>query len=157
MENDLRMREVRRPTLTAIILASLLMCIACSSHFTEEMRISSSDGRFDAVMTRDDSGGAAVGFDWRVDIVPKGKPISVRATPVFSAGTLSHETLKWKQGHLLEIGYDTADIETFRNVSCNSEISDARPPNDYCVEIQLKPLTDYSIITPDGEFRHVRP
>jgi hypothetical protein len=86
----------------------------------EEARATSPDQRFDAVVLRESYGGAAGGIEWFVFIVPKGE------TPIFGwgrfynfileAASVSGLRLSWHDSRLLEIGYDRASIEYFRNV-----------------------------------------
>lgn len=125
-------------------------------HRTERARVTSPDGQFDAVMILADYDGGIGGLDLRLYVVRKGKAVSAEFNPVFSASKLDHEKLVWKQAHLLEIQYDIAEIERFRNVWCSAEIENAGSygERDYCVEIKLAPIaSDFSIVTPEGGFR----
>ena len=122
----------------------------------ELTRTVSPDGRFDAVLVRDEWGGGMGGFMWFVFIVPKGEKLpSTYDKPIFVAGRLSRAAIIWKQPHLIEISYDKAEIERFQNVWAwwDGRQSDAERKN-YYVEIRLAPFTpDYSILTPTGNFR----
>jgi hypothetical protein len=123
----------------------------------EVMRATSPDGLFDGVLVRDEWGGAMGGFLWFVFVVPKGKafPIDERQA-VFYANRLSRSSIGWTKPHLLEINYDKAEIEQFRNPWTSWDVQQAGKPSQqgYYVEMRLVPFTsDYSLLTPDGSFR----
>jgi len=124
---------------------------------SEEARVTSPNGQLDAVLIRDDGGGAAGGWEWYVYIVAKGSGVDEsKAHPVFNAGTLTGEKLVWGQEHLLEIQYDIAYINQFKNIWGSSEIHDAGSlgEREYLVEIRLAPShSDFSLLTPGGTFR----
>lgn len=126
-------------------------------HRAEEMRVTSPTGNLDAVIVRQAWGGAAGGFEWRVFIVPKGKPApSDDSHALFEAGTLAGEKLVWNQPHLLEIHFDVAEIEQFRNYWGLYEVQDvgSTGEHNYGVEIRLVPASpDFSLMTPEGGFR----
>jgi hypothetical protein len=127
-----------------------------SEHQRERARGISPDGQFDAVMVLADYDGGIGGIDWRLYVVRRGKAVTAEFNPIFSANKLDHEKLVWKQAHLLEIQYDIAAIERFRNVWCSAEIENAGSygERDYCIEIRLAPIaTDFSVVTPEGGFR----
>jgi hypothetical protein len=111
-----------------------------SSVRKEEMRIIDPDAPFDAVVIGDYYGGAMGGIDWSIYIVPRGKTVSDQQKPVFEASTLDGEKLVWRERHVLEVHYDLASIEGFRNVWCSDEIQRVSgPESDYCIEIRLAP------------------
>src|SRR5882672_5090827 len=84
---------------------------------SEEARVTSPNGQLDAVIIREDGGGAAGGWEWYVYIVAKGSGVDEhKSHPIFNAGTLTGQKLAWSQANLLEINYDIADIEHFRNL-----------------------------------------
>lgn len=124
---------------------------------SEEARVTSPNGQLDAVLIRDDGGGAAGGWEWYVYIVAKGSGVDEsKAHAVFNAGTLTGEKLEWGQEHLLEIHYDIAYINQFKNIWGSSEIHDAggSGEREYLVEIRLAPShPDFSLLTPNGTFR----
>ena len=109
-------------------------------------------------MIRESYGGALGGFEWNVFIVPKGKKAPTdKRRAVFQAPILTAEKLVWNQAHLLEIHYDIAHIERFRNLWGLWEVRDvgSRGEHDYEVEIRLVPSSpDFSMLTPDGRFRN---
>jgi hypothetical protein len=156
----LRLRRVA----TAICVA-LIICVSggCGSSSTytvpksdEETRVTSPNGELDAVLTREDGGGAAGGWEWYVYIVAKGNPVvRPRSHELFNAGTLTEEKIVWTQEHLLEIHYDIAEINQFTNIWASSEIqNDVDIHNEYFVEIRLAPASrDFSLLTPNGRFR----
>jgi hypothetical protein len=79
--------------------------------------VASPNGELDAVLTREDGGGAAGGWEWYVHIVAKGNPVvRPRSHELFNAGTLTDEKIMWTQEHLLEIQYDIAEINQFTNI-----------------------------------------
>jgi hypothetical protein len=124
---------------------------------SEEARLTSPNGQLDAVIIREDGGGAAGGWEWYVYIVAKGSGVDEsKAHPVFNAGTLTGAKLVWDQEHLLEIHYDVAYINQFTNIWGSSEIHDAgiSGQSEYLVEIRLTPShSDFSLLTPNGKFR----
>jgi len=123
----------------------------------EVSRVTSPNGQLDAVLICDDGGGAAGGWEWYLYIVSKGSGVDESKThAVFNAGTLTGEKLVWVQEHLLEIRYDIAYINQFRNIWGSAEIHNAGSAGqrEYLVEIRLTPLhPDFSVLTPDGGFR----
>ena len=124
---------------------------------SEESRVTSPDGQLDAVIIREDGGGAAGGWEWYVYIVAKGSGVDEsKAHPVFNAGTLTDEKVVWSQEHLLEIHYDIAVINQFRNIWGSDEMQDdgSTGESHRFVEIRLVPShPDFSALTPDGRFR----
>lgn len=108
-------------------------------------------------MIREDGGGALGGFEWYAYIVAKGKAVDARKShEIFHAGTLMGGKLAWSQPHLLEIRYDVANIEQFRNLWGLAEIQNvgSQGERDYFVEIRLMPSSDgFSLLTPNGGFK----
>jgi hypothetical protein len=123
----------------------------------EQTRVTSPDGRLDAVLVRDPYGPAAGGgVDWDVYIVTKGSPIRMKtAHELFRADPLTGGHLVWKENHLLEIHYDIAQIHEFRNLWGLHEVENvgSQGEHDYLVEIRLVPSSDFSFLTPDGLFK----
>lgn len=156
---------IRRLPFAALSVFVALFCLAAcdekaelkSVNGNEQVRVTSPSGRFDAVLVREDGGGAPGGWEWYVYIVAKGTPaIPKNAHPIFNAGTLTEGSLLWSQEHLLEIHYKLAQINQFRNLWGLSEIQDvgAAGEHDYLVEIRLVPQSrDYSLLTSDGAFK----
>jgi hypothetical protein len=120
----------------------------------EEERVTSPDGLLDAILLREDGGGAAGGWEWYVYIAARGKPAEEgSAHLIFNAGTLTGEKLVWRQQHLLEIQYNIADINQFRNLAVAHPIVNG-VQQDYLVEIRLAPVSqDFSLLNPDGTFK----
>jgi hypothetical protein len=122
----------------------------------EEARVTSPDGRFDAVMTGEAIGGSLGGVYWNVFIVPKGAvtPKDDKKSLLYAA-VLRGEKLLWKQNHLLEVHYDIAHIEEFRNLWGSNEAEDRGwRTGDYLTEVRLVPSSpDFSFLTPDGGFK----
>ena len=124
---------------------------------SEEARVSSPNGKLDAVLIRDDGGGAAGGWEWYVYLVAKGSKVDEsKAHAIFNAGTLSGEKLVWVQEHLLEIRYNIAAINQFRNLWSLDEIAGVggSGDRDFFVEIRLSPSSqNFSLLTPNGDFK----
>lgn len=123
--------------------------------WTERERVTSPDGRFDAVMVSESWGGAAGGFEFYLRIVPKGKPAPHSGDhALLQAYKIDCEKLAWNKPHLLEVHYCYAGIEAYRNLWALDEIQDvANLEGDYYVEVRLFPSTaDFSLLTPDGGF-----
>jgi hypothetical protein len=129
-------------------LLTTTLTAAKSGGDTEAMRVNSPDGKLDAVLVEDSSGGALGGVFWSVYVVPKGRTIPTDTTArLFSADELTKGTIVWNEPHLIEIHYDKASIMQFRNVSTTSE-------NGFeYVELRLVPSSDYSLMTPEGGWR----
>lgn len=124
---------------------------------SEQARVTSPNGRLDAILIREDGGGAAGGWEWYVYIVAKGtSAVPKNAQPIFNAGTLTEGSLSWGQEHLLEIHYNIAYINQFRNLWGLSELQNVGTAgeHDYLVEIRLVPSShDFSLLTSEGAFR----
>ena len=155
----------RHLLLVALGMAVAMFCLAACDEKpetkmatgTEQVRVTSPNGRLDAVLIREDGGGAAGGWEWYVYIVAKGSsPVANKAHPIFNAGTLTDGTLLWSHEHLLEIHYNIAYINQFRNLWGLSEIQNVGTAgeHDYLVEIRLVPASqDYSLLTSEGAFK----
>jgi len=127
------------------------------SDLTELSRVTSPNGQLDAVLTQELYGGAVGGVDSNVYIVRKGAPVKMAAAhSILQADPFTNAKLVWKRDHLLEIHYDVALIERFRNLWGLHEVEDvgSTGQRDYEVEIRLEPLADFSILTSSGSFRH---
>jgi len=121
---------------------------ARSSDGTEAMRVTSPDGKLDAVLVEDNAGGALGGIFWYLYVVPKGKTAPSDATRrLFFADELTKGTIVWNKPHLIEIHYDRASIMQFRNISTSDENG-----LEY-VELRLVPTAEYSLMTPQGGWR----
>ena len=123
----------------------------------EQVRVPSPNGQLDAILTREDGGGAAGGWEWYLNIVAKGShSIPRRAQPILNAGTLTGGSLQWPQDHLLEFHYNIAQFNQFRNLWGLHEIQNVGSvgEHDYLVEIRLAPASpNFSLLTPEGAFR----
>jgi hypothetical protein len=124
---------------------------------TENMRVTSLDGQFDAVLATYIYGPAAGGgVDSNVYIVRKGAPVFYKTgREVFSADPMTCGKLVWRRDHLLEIHYDIAYIHNFRNTWGSHEIENvgSTGERDFEVEIQLVPSSDSSALELGGSFR----
>jgi hypothetical protein len=123
----------------------------------EEMRIPCPENGLDAVVIREAYGGAAGGHEWYVFINTKGSPIPADYNKtVLHAPTLTGEKLVWRDPHLLEVHYDIAHIEQFRNLWSLDEVRkvDSAGESDYFVEIRLEPSSEnFSLLNPGGKFK----
>jgi hypothetical protein len=125
-----------------------VLTAARSGDFFEAARVTSPDGKLDAVLVEDNSGGALGGIFWYVYIVHKGNAIPKDSTTrLFFADELTKGAIVWSKPHLVEIHYDKASIMQFRNISTISENG-----IEY-VELRLIPSSEYSLMTPDGAWR----
>jgi hypothetical protein len=157
---------MRLLTETATVIAFCLIAEGCSYDtpatpsseyaWSEEMRITSPTGQLDAVLNTHRGGPVTVGTKWYTFIVPKGKKASSVGRDVLLAESMTGGKLFWRQPHLLEIHYDTAEILEFRNcwASDDSEHIGSIGHPHYYVEIRLEPTSpDFSLLTPSGDFR----
>ena len=97
------------------------------------------------------------GVDSEVYIVRKGASVKLEsAYTILQADPFTKAKLVWKQDHLLQIYYDVAHIERFRNLWGLHEVENvgSTGERDFDVEIRLEPLSDFSILATDGSFRH---
>jgi hypothetical protein len=79
------------------------------------------------------------------------------ARKILQADPFTGAKLVWKQDHLLQIQYDVAHIEQFRNLWGLWEIENVGSTGErnFDVEIRLEPLAgDFSLLTPNGSYRH---
>jgi len=109
---------------------------------TEAMRVTDPTGRFDAVVVTEGYGGAAGSIDWYIYIVLKDKPVpSDGLLPVFEANTQTGGEPVWKGPHVLEIHYEFAYIQGFRNMWWSHEVENVGPlgERDWDVQIHLSP------------------
>jgi len=160
----------KRMTIILVLFAASAICIlgGCDdravpdqevfSTSAEQSRVTSPNGQLDAVLVRDPYGPAAGGgVNWNVYITLKGTPIHMKtAHEFFRADPLTGGHLVWKGYHTLEIHYDIADIQEFRNLWGLHEVQDvgSRGERDFEVEIRLVPASDSSALAPDGSFRN---
>jgi len=130
------------------VVAKMTILKPSSNSDVEAMRVASPDGKLDAVLTEDSSGGALGGIFWFLYVVPKGQPAPYDTTKqLFFADELTRGSVVWNKAHLIEIHYDKASIMHFRNISTKSDNG-----IDY-VELRLVPSSEYSLMTPEGGWR----
>jgi hypothetical protein len=152
---------MQRTVITLCTIAMFSLLAACTGRsyktWVEEARATSPDGRFDAVITREASPGGALGsLYWNVFIIPKGDAAPKEDKhSLFTATVMRGEKLVWKQNHLLEIHYDIAEIEEFRNFWGSNEVQDrGEREGDYLAELRLVPSSpDFSLLSPDGNIK----
>jgi hypothetical protein len=154
----LRILGMACATILAALAILLWGCGLSGDARTENMRVTSPNGKFDAVLLTDVYGPAAGGgVNSNVYIVRKGTPMKkVKAGhEVLSADPMSCGKLVWKGDHILEVHYDIAWIHEFRNTWELDEIEDVGSDlsRDFVVEIQLAPSSFSSALTPNGSFR----
>jgi hypothetical protein len=119
---------------------------------TEVFRATSPDGRVDAVAERIECG-APCSSAYVVSVVPKGaaRPAEL-AQQTFAADEIVNPEVKWDEPHLLEIGYDKALVEEFRNLAYPfgrpGDIESWR----YQVEVRLSPSSSrFSYLSRDDK------
>jgi hypothetical protein len=153
-----RLNGVLKVAILALLFTTLSGCgVAPSSGRVsgdEQARVTSPDGLFDAVLLREDGWGAGGGWEWYVYIAAKGKPAEEGSEHlIFDAGTLTGGKLVWRQPHLLEIQYNIAYINQFKNLAVRKQ-NVGGVEQDYLVEIRLAPVSqDFSLLAPDGTFK----
>ena len=161
-----RVRRILATSVAVCVIACLFFLEGCEEPVekngvflasAEEMRIPCPENGLDAVIIREAYSGAASGHEWYVFINTKGSliPADYNKT-VFHAPTLTGEKLVWRDPHLLEIHYDVANIEQFRNLWSLHEVRKvgSAPGDDYDVEIRLVPSSpNFSLLNPGGNFK----
>lgn len=158
-----RTGKISPRTIGMTLLATSMLCLlaACTgpkpSTWVEKNRVTSPDGRFDAVLTVESVGPVlGGGVYWNVFIVPKGD-VAPRddKKSVLNASVMRGEKLVWNQNHLLEVHYDIAEIEKFRNFWGSNEVQDRSwNKGDYLAEVRLVPSSpDFSLLSPNGDLK----
>jgi hypothetical protein len=141
--------------LKTIALLSILACICCLAGcgksiagdwvFHEIKRVQSSDGQFDAVILTGDAG-ATTRATTVVRVVKAGVKIGGEKPAeyeiVFWATDVKNLVVVWKQPKLVDICFDEASIDLFKN---HNEIQ--RSPNIWdVIEVRLRPASpDFSL------------
>lgn len=112
----------------------------------ETARITSPDGTVDAVAEITECG-APCPSTYIVSVVPKGKVRTSTNEQVFIAADTVNAKLQWTEAHLLNVTYDKAFIDSFRNVAYPfGRAGDVQSWN-YAVEIRLSPTSpDFSYL-----------
>jgi hypothetical protein len=115
----------------------------------EVARVTSPDGTVDAVMVVLGCG-PTCSDTYLATVVPKGAKAPVEIQQFnFSADDLTDAHLQWQQPHLVEIAYNRALINQFRNISYPFAKFGAPETWDYKVEIRLAPAsTGFSYLKP---------
>ena len=163
MEVDVLISPSSRSRIVCVALVFCFLLASCgvgpgSDRISELARVTSPNGRLDAVLIMDIYGPAAGGgVNSNVYIVPKGARVNIKsAREVFSADPMSHAGLVWTRDHLLEIHYDVAIIHEFRNTWDLSEVeTEDQQKGYYEVELRLMPQSEGSALRPDGTFRDI--
>jgi hypothetical protein len=109
----------------------------------EIQRVVAPDGHADAVAVVTLTGFFRSHAWYEVHVVKHGAPFA-QVPPVFSGQEMEHPALVWKAPQLLEVRYDRAKIENFRN-------SWKLPGGDSLVQIELVPSSrSFSYLTQSG-------
>jgi hypothetical protein len=121
-----------------------------TQHREQVQRLTSPDGTVDAVIENINCG-VPCGLDYALSVVRKGAPPAKDSLQqVFLGDDVLNLRVRWKEPHLLEVGYDRAMILDFRNVTYPL----AQPGNldsyHYGVEIQLSPSSTHFSYLKDG-------
>ena len=105
---------------------------------TEVSRVSSPDGIVDAVVQRINCGTPCSGY--AVSIVAKGATAAGDPnTQIFLAEDVANAQIRWSEPHLLDISYDKALINSFRNVTHPLGKLGNIESWHYAVEVHLSP------------------
>jgi len=117
-----------------LVLLLTLSVAACGNASDEMWRVASPDLKVDAVFMRSGGGGPAVGFSYKLFIVPRGtKP--GKSGECLVADNIGSVSAVWARPRKLEIRYDRARIFSFVNFWSSKEIDNFK----YVVELQLVP------------------
>ena len=120
----------------------LYRALLITTHFvkrTEEMRVTDPTGHFDAVIVTE----AAGDIDWYIYIALKGKSVpGYGLRPIFEASELDGAQLVWRGPHVLEIHYDFAYIQGFRNQWESDEVEDVGPNGERELDIRIRLPSD---------------
>ena len=130
-------RGVRRLLFVACFVVGFLVphvltSLPASRSISKIQRVPTPDGEADAVAVVAQAGLLNSHTSYEVFVVKHGASFS-RVAPVFSGLEVEHPALVWAGPRLLEVHYDRARIEAFRN--------SWRLPDEKPVEIRLAPLS----------------
>jgi hypothetical protein len=125
--------------------------------WVEDERVTSPEGKFDAVLIREGLENKNPPPNWYLYVVEKGQhgPFEGKFA-LLHATSLKGQNLRWQGPHLLLIQYDIAVIQHFKNLwdAVDPPADHTSGKSEYFVEIRLVPTTPaFSILTPDGDFR----
>ena len=110
-------------------------------HRTEIVRVTSPDAAVDAVAERIDCG-PPCSSGYAVSVVPRGTSTPKDSVQhVFFANDVVHPQVQWKEPHLLDIAYDKAFINGFRNVTYPLGRVGNVGSWSYAVEVRLSPTS----------------
>jgi hypothetical protein len=141
--------------LKTVAFLSVLACICCLAGcgksivgdwvFHEVKRVRSSDGQFDAVILTGDAG-ATTRTATVVRVIKAGVKIGSEKPPdyevVFWAADVKNLVVLWKQPKLVDICFDEASIDQFKN---HMEIQRSQDTWDV-IELRLRPTSpDFSL------------
>jgi hypothetical protein len=153
----MKLKIIIKIVLSCLILICLCNLTGCSGSlagdwvYKETQRVNSPDGQVEAVIIEGDAG-ATTSKETMIVIVASGGKIDTKkltqSDTVFRASHLKNFKVDWKQAKLLEVQYDEARIDQFRNLW---EISEGRDIS-YPVEIRLAPTSPtFSVPVRDRE------
>ena len=147
-------RGIRRLIFIACFAAGFLVPYvsiglpSAASSAREVQRVAAPDGRADAVAVVTQTGLFKSRAWYEVYVVKPGAPFA-RVPPVFSGLETENPSLVWAAPRLLEVRYDRARIENFRN--------SFSPAEDATVEIRLTPSSlSFSYLDSNGS-RPIKP
>jgi hypothetical protein len=113
----------------------------------ELSRLSSPDGRTDAILTRDSNCGATCPWRYSVYLVAHGGALPSDASwEQFGATHTAKLSLRWRDSRTLILAYDRAEIDAFNNKwYLNPEQSATGKEPAYIVEVRLAPTDSASL------------
>ncbi len=121
-----------------LVVGFLFILASCGVTTKEEQRVTSPDGKFDAVFIVKSGGGAAGFVDYEVHIVPNGEPVKGNDDRYLLADGAYGLNIEWVEPKLLEITYPSAsEIQSFNNVLYVKNEQNTRPYY-FIYEIVLK-------------------
>lgn len=105
-------------------------------------RVTSPDGKLDAVLICEGYGGAVGGVYWFVYVVPKGEaPPMGPKKALYEAGDFEGEKLVWTEAHVLELRHDHAEQVSIRESWIVSQVENVGPTGERqrSIEVRLGP------------------
>lgn len=118
----------------AIVTATLVMC-ACRGELSERARVTSPDGKLQAIVA-ERSSGATVATPVELYVVPSNGTLS--GEPLLVGDRFANLRPVWKGPNFLEVQYDKGRVFKFTNFWQPSNPEQFQ----FVVEIRLKPSTD---------------
>ncbi|MHB8381660.1 MAG: hypothetical protein ACYDC3_04895 [Candidatus Binataceae bacterium] len=146
-----KMRDLHAPPAIAYVSLFLLgLLVAAAAHSVSDsaievnhrelLRVSSPDGRIDAVLVEPII--KYFGKTLSVYLVPKGEAPPAWGPVMGISGVDRMPTLLWREPQLLEIGFERGCVERFSNLWHSNDIE----RGDYYVEIGLAPVGAFACL-----------